>query len=57
MAQADIHCFVNIRSKRIVTENNLLLQGTLLINPHSLWNNAVDLAHEGHQGVGKNKAL
>ncbi|KAK3752378.1 hypothetical protein QZH41_000375 [Actinostola sp. cb2023] len=38
-------------------EGNLVLRGTKIVMPDSLQNRSVDIAHEGHQGMVKTKAL
>ena len=38
-------------------EGNLVLRGTRLVMPESLQNRSVDIAHEGHQGMAKTKAM
>ena len=39
------------------TDGDLLLRGNRIIMPNSLRNRAIDLAHEGHQGIVKCKQL
>ena len=38
-------------------EGNLVLRGTRIVMPESLQNRSVDIAHEGHQGMAKTKAM
>ena len=38
-------------------KTNILLRGARLIIPAGLQNRVIKLAHEGHQGLGKTKAL
>ncbi|KAK3728358.1 hypothetical protein QZH41_011397, partial [Actinostola sp. cb2023] len=43
--------------KDVNAEGNLVLRGTKIVMPDSLQNRSVDIAHEGHQGMVKTKAL
>ena len=38
-------------------EGNLVLRGTTIVIRESLQNRSVDIAHEGHQGMAKTKAM
>ena len=40
-----------------VNNQEIILPGTRLVIPHSLQNHVVDLAHAGHMGIVKTKAL
>ena len=37
--------------------NGIVLRGSRIVMPEALWKKSVTLAHEGHQGVAKTKAL
>ena len=41
----------------INTSASVILRGTRIVIPHQLQQRVVDLAHEGHQGIVKTKAL
>jgi transposase InsO family protein len=50
--------FRNVRNQLTVNlEDGILLKGGRIVLPFSLQELAVDLAHEGHQGINKTKAL
>ena len=52
-----INSFKRIVSELCVAENGLVLRGSRIVIPKSLQEQVVNLAHEGHQGVNKTKAL
>ena len=52
----DLQPYNKIRNE-LVTSENLVLRGTHIIIPHSLCNQVLNLAHEGHQGIAKTKRL
>ena len=43
--------------KLSVTASGLMLKGSKLVMPANLQQTTVNLAHEGHQGLSKTKAL
>jgi hypothetical protein len=50
--------FRNVRDSLCVNaDQNILLKGTQLVIPSSLQQEVLELAHEGHQGINKSKAL
>ena len=53
----ELRAYSKIRQELTVTASGLVLRGTRLIMPAILRNRAVEIAHEGHQGVVKSKAL
>lgn len=54
----DLRGYYTVRDELSVhDEGNLILRGTRLVIPKSLQSRIVDIAHEGHQGVVKTKAL
>ena len=55
--QEYLNPYKNIQDELSITDNGLLLRGHRLIVPESLRQQAVDLAHGGHQGIVKTKAL
>ena len=56
--QAALRQFQNVRDELTVNRHgNLLLRNTRIVVPTSLQARAVQLAHEGHQGISKTKAL
>jgi hypothetical protein len=55
--QQVLRSFQRISSELCVTENGLVLRGSRIVIPQILQQQIVDLAHEGHQGINKTKAL
>jgi len=54
----DTKAFHKVRSELSVTgDESLILRGTRIIVPTQLQQRAIDLAHEGHQGIVKSKQL
>lgn len=50
--------YQNVKDELSVnSEGNLVLRGTRIVIPASLQNRSVDIAHEGHQGIVKTKAM
>ena len=50
--------FRNVKdSLNINAEQDIVLQGTLVVIPSALQDKVIKLAHEGHQGINKTKAL
>jgi hypothetical protein len=49
----------DIKEELAIMQDNshILVRGTRIVLPFSLWNRAVETAHEGHQGMAKTKAL
>lgn len=52
-----LQSFSRINSEMSVTEDGLLMKGRKVVIPAQLQKRVVDLAHEGHQGLVKTKAL
>ena len=40
-----------------MTQDGLILRGNCIVIPESLQSEIIDLAHVGHQGISKTKAL
>ena len=54
----DLHALYNIRDELSVShDHDLLLRAHRLILPHALRQRAINIAHEGHQGLTKTKQL
>ncbi len=53
----DLVVFQKIASELSVTESGVLLRGRRIVVPASLRKKMVEIAHEGHQGLIKTKAL
>jgi hypothetical protein len=54
----DTHrCYWNIRDEISVTDDGIVLKQDNIIIPESLTDRVVELAHRGHQGITKTKAL
>ena len=53
----DIVLFKNIRNDLSVTKQGILVRDTRMVIPESLQNRAIQIAHEGHQGISKTKRL
>lgn len=49
--------YCHVASEVCQTENGVLLRGTRIIVPNSLRKKTIQLAHQGHQGIMKTKAL
>ena len=50
--------FANVKAELTVnTESNLVLRGSRIVIPTTLQQKAVEIAHEGHQGIVKTKKL
>lgn len=49
--------FANVKGELLVTQNGIILRGERIVIPKVLRNKAIELAHEGHQGIVKTKAL
>ena len=50
--------FANVKAELTVnTESNLILRGSRIVIPTTLQQKAVEIAHEGHQGIVKTKKL
>ncbi len=52
-----IGSFKNHLNDLSVSDNGLLLKNHRIVIPHSLRNRIVDIAHDGHMGISKTKAL
>ena len=57
VSRAELLQFHEIRQELTVTDLNLLLRNARIVLPHSLRTLAINIAHEGHQGVVKTKTL
>ena len=55
--KSDIESLYKVRDELSVTNNNILLRDHRIVIPRSLQQQAVDIAHEGHQGMVKTKQL
>ena len=56
--QSDLQCMYKVRNELTVDlQNKVLLRDHRLVLPKSLRSIAVDIAHEGHQGIVKTKQL
>lgn len=53
----ELRAYSKIRQELTVTASGLILRGTQVVIPAKLRDKAIELAHEGHQGVAKAKAL
>ena len=53
----EIELFKNVRNELCISSKGLILRGSRIILPRSLRKQAVDLAHEGHQGITRTKQL
>ena len=53
----DISSVRAIRNELTVSDNDILLRDTRLVIPTALRSQVIQLAHEGHQGITKTKAL
>ena len=52
-----IRPFKQIKEEITIDHHNVLLRGTRIIIPTSLQQHVIQIAHEGHQGQAKTKAL
>ena len=55
--RAELLQFHKIRQKLTITTSKLLLRATRIVLPNSLRTQAINIAHEGHQGLVKTKKL
>ena len=53
----DLKLYKKVRHELCTTQDGLVLRGNRIVMPESLQLQTVDLAHEGHQGIVKTKAL
>ena len=53
----DLTSMKSVRDELTVHSDNILLRNNRIVLPKSLWQRAVNIAHEGHQGVAKTKAF
>lgn len=53
----EMRSFYNVRDELCVSEDNILLRGRRIVIPSKLRLQVVKLAHIGHQGINKTKAL
>ena len=55
---SSVRSFFNIRNELTIAPNEkVLMRGTRIVMPTILQDRAVNLAHEGHQGITKTKSL
>ena len=56
--EAQLKQFINVKEELTVNaESNLILRGSRIVIPTTLQQRAVDIAHQGHQGIVKTKKL
>ena len=55
--RAELLQFHKIRQELTVTDSNIILRDTRIVLPNSLRTRAINIAHEGHQGLVKTKKL
>ena len=55
--EPEILSYKHVKDELSVSNNGILLRDTRMIIPESLQDRAINLAHEGHQGVAKTKRL
>ena len=53
----ELQLFYNVRDELACHTNNILLRNNLIVIPSSLRCQAIDIAHEGHQGINRTKSL
>ncbi len=53
----DLKPYHRIRRELYIAENGLIMKDSRIVLPKSLWNRAIDIAHEGHMGIVKTKQL
>jgi transposase InsO family protein len=53
----DLHIIETVKDQLTVTDRGIILKGHKVVLPRSLYQQATDLAHEGHQGLVKSKTL
>ena len=53
----DVEPYFNVRNELSVTQDGIVLRGCRICIPQSQQDQAVQLAHQGHQGVTKTKSL
>lgn len=53
----ELRPFANVKGELLVTQNGIILRGERIVIPKALRNKTIELAHEGHQGIVKTKAL
>jgi hypothetical protein len=49
--------FQNVKSELSVTNDNIVLRSNKIVIPRTLQHRVIEAAHEGHQGIGRTKAL
>ena len=58
MSMETFRAFRNVKDSLCINaEQDIILQGTLVVIPSALQDKVIKLAHEGHQGINKTKAL
>ena len=58
ISKAEIQAFSKIRDELSIAEDSgIILRGSRIVLPNSLRQKAIEIAHEGHQGVVKTKRL
>ena len=53
----DVVRLLKFKGELAVTEDGMVLRGSKILVPHSLQSRVLAIAHEGHQGIVKTKAL
>ena len=49
--------FTNVRNELTAVDGNIVLRGNRIVIPDALQERLIELAHEGHQGLVKNRSL
>ena len=58
MDSSTFTAFKNVKDSLCVnSDHNIILNGNLIVIPKSLQQTVINIAHEGHQGISKTKAL
>ena len=52
-----LHSFANVKDELSVTQDGVMLRDSRIVIPSLLQQKVIDLAHVGHQGIIKMKAL
>jgi hypothetical protein len=52
-----VTAYHKLKDELFITNNGILLRDTRIIIPKSLQSRTLAIAHEGHQGIAKTKAL
>lgn len=54
---AELQLFYNIKDELVCHADNVLLRNNLIVIPPALRSQAIEIAHEGHQGINRTKAF